>query len=62
MSRKRPFTREELLSFARQWIDQFGHLGELCTIRHVLQEISAHLGTLHDDLELLGVRLAGGRP
>lgn len=57
-----PFSKEELSAFATKWIGNFGHLSELVAIRHVLQELVAEMrdlrDQLHDDLEILGVRLA----
>lgn len=48
MAKLPKLTRDELLVFAHEFIDHFGNLGELVTIRHVLQGIEARLGDLVD--------------
>ena len=48
MKRKPPFTPEETRKLLREFIDHFGNLSELITIRHVLQGIEAKLGDITD--------------
>ena len=48
MRRKPPFTPEEMRKILREWIDHFGNLNELITIRHILQGIDAKLGDITD--------------
>jgi len=53
MKRKPSFTKEELRTIARDFVDHFGNLGELITIRHILQGIDAKLGDIADAIRKL---------